>query len=496
MIALLAASGCEQKKRSPRVQWRTCQLDKVSRSAQCTTIKVPIEHPTEAATGTPNNRTGEQGGASKVRRQLEIHVAVVKAVAAEARPDPLYFIAGGPGQGASRVAFSALPALGRIRRHRDIVFVDVRGTGRSGPLDCELFDYDKRLDELFADDWPADDLRKCLDKHAGTQLRAYRTAAIVDDLDLVASRLGHDKVNVYGISYGTRAALAWMQRHPARIRAAILDGVAPPQMTLFTTFARDAQDAFDRLAEDCSANAPCREAFGDVQVTFKKLLDGIPGGGKKVPITHPRTGRPDTVHVTKLGVAAAIRGLLYSADLQALIPLSIADAAAGDFTPLVTQTLTLGEGAAKTSSFGLLFTITCAEDVHRFTAADLAREASGTFLGAAIAEQMQRGCAIWSKETDETTWRNFKPMPIPTLLLSGRLDPVTPPRWGELAAKSLSVSRHVVVPGAAHGSHSTGCVPRLMGEFLERPDPADLDAKCAHESVRPPFFLRRTGPQP
>ncbi len=491
MLALLLTvtglfGGCERSPSTggpasanqPALDWRPCRLPRIAQALRCTTVDV-----------------AEVPGASQPVT-LGLHVAVAGALRPEKDKEPLYFIAGGPGQGASRVAFNVLPALTRIRRDRDIVFVDVRGTGRSGPLECDLTSADDDFDQIFAADWPLERVRKCRRQHQGRHLAAYRTATIVADLEAVAARLGHSQVNVYGISYGTRVALQWMGSHPTRIRAAILDGVAPPQMTLFASFAEDAQATLDKLAADCRADGVCSEHFGDVRLTLTKLLQQFSIAPRTVHMQHPRTGELASVPVTRAGLAMAVRSLLYSADLQSLLPLALADAATGDFASLAAQTLTLTGSAEDTTSFGLLLEIACAEDVPRLSATDGQRGAS-TFLAEVLVEQMKEACRAWgAAEVDVPPQRAPVTSDVPTLLLSGALDPVTPPRWGAIAAKTLTKSAHVTVANAAHGSFSVGCVPQLMAEFIGNGSGDGIDFSCAREGKRPPFFLRRTGPAP
>ncbi len=471
------------------IDWRSCRLPRVSQAAKCATIAVP-----------------ELRGAEKPG-SVRLHVAVVPAISATPQPDPLYFIAGGPGQGASEVAFQALPALGRIRRSRDLVFVDVRGTGRSEALKCDLFDSEDALERLFDERFPKDELAACIEAHKGRRLGGYRTAAIVADLVQVADRLGHAKVNVYGISYGTRVALQWLRQDAnesgaKRLRSVILDGVAPPPMVLFSSFARDAQAAFDKLADDCLADRGsgsdgkgCGDRFGDVRKTLKMLLEA-----SDPPVTatviHPTEGREVRVELRRAGVAMAVRSLMYSADLQALLPLALHDAARGDAGPLVTQALTLAQGAADASSFGMMFAVVCAEDVPYIRPADIAAEASTTVFGAVIAEQMRQVCRAWPGDRSAPLNREPVRSEVPTLLLSGALDPVTPARWGSAAARTLSNSAHVLVPAAGHGTFGTGCVPRLMGEFVGAASVDALDTSCVNDSKRPPFFIARTGPAP
>ncbi len=401
----------------------------------------------------------------------------------------MFFIAGGPGQAASAVAHHVLPGLARTRRTRDLIFVDLRGTGRSGALACQAGGGDLRT--LFAAEIPVAELRACLTGYAA-DVRQYTTAHVVEDLEAVRRALGAPQVNVVGVSYGTRVALSWMRAHPRALRAAVLDSVAPPQMMLFGPFARDAQRAWTLLVRDCHADTDCRARFPGLPRALTAVLDELEARPRTVTVDHPVTGLPAQVSLTRAGVAMAVRGLLYSADLAALLPLALDQALAGDWRPLVAQTLALSEGAEDTTSLGLMLSTVCAEDVPRLSSP--AGEDDDTFLGSAAVRWARSACAVWTHATVGPEVRAPVRSDVPTLLLSGEADPVTPPRWATLAAKTLSRHRHLVFTGQGHSVGRLGCAPRAVADFLASADPSAV--RCARETTRPAFFLSPTGPKP
>lgn len=494
MFALCSAAGCgrapapHEKLHRAGVEWTPCRLPRVSELLRCTSVDAPLHAGGERLPGRNAHRS------KGVPLRIKLHVAVADALSAEKRADPLYFIAGGPGQASSGVAHGVLAALSKIRRHRDIVFVDVRGTGRSEPLNCDLDPADP-LAELFADQWRVERVAACKRRHAHRDLTAFRTERIVEDLRHVAETLGHRTVNLYGISYGTRVALEWMRQAPKNLRSVILDGVVPPQMTLFQSFATDAQGALDKLAVDCLGESACKRRFGDVRLLLDRLLISLAKGPRDVEIAHPRTGARTTVRVTATGLVVALRSLLYSADLQALVPLALASAVTGDYAPLAAETLAISDGAASTTSMGLLFEVACAEDVTQ-TEVELADGATITFLGASLINQVRRACEAWRPQVVQKRDTRAVSSSVPTLLLSGALDPVTPHRWAQLAAVGLANAKLIEVGGAAHGTLATGCVPRLMAQFIDLATADGLDASCAEQTLRPAFFLSRSGPAP
>ena len=205
-------------------------------------------------------------------RTIDLTIVVIPAVSGSHEPDPLFFLAGGPGQAATDVADTVLARLAEVRRSRDIVFVDQRGTGGSGRMSCALFergpDEEASSESLQFDAFPLDDLRDCLaEVESVADPRHYTTPVAMDDLDDVRAALGYETINLYGGSYGTRAGLIYMRRHPERVRTAVLDGLAPVSMRLPSSMDADAQRALDRLFADCAADPGCREAFPDLPET-------------------------------------------------------------------------------------------------------------------------------------------------------------------------------------------------------------------------------------
>jgi len=147
-------------------------------------------------------------------------------------------------------------------------------------------------------------------------------------------------------------------------------------------------------------------------------------------------------------------------------------------------------------SAGMFLSVVCAEDLSRVSQSEAAEQTQGTFLGAGWLSRLREQCSEWGAAILPEAY--FAPITgnVPSLLLSGNLDPVTPPRWGELVRGALSPSRHVVVPGAGHGVTSQGCVPDLIHEFLDSLDPTALDASCVERLERPAFFTSLEGPSP
>lgn len=424
-------------------------------------------------------------------RLLPLRVVVIPAKGA-ARHAPLYFLAGGPGQAASVAFAPLLPLFEDLGEHRDFVFVDQRGTGSSAPLRCD--DDTKTLPERLETEVDTAKLRECLASFTADTTR-YLTTIAIDDLDAVRAALGHERIDLYGGSYGTRAALVYARQYPDRVGKLVLDGVAPVDMAMPISFARDAQAALDHMFADCAAEPACATAFPDAAGAFAKWLATLASadadGETSVAVTDPRTGESEQVQLTRELVGASIRGILYAPALTAMLPYVLDRAENGDPSPLFALSLAIGDSAAESMAQGMLFSVVCSEDVPFLDDATIARETGGTFLGDTVVELFRDACSVWTTTPLPSGYRDPVASDAPTLVLSGALDPVTPPRWGEHVLAHLPNGRHVVVPSAGHGTIQVECVRGIVGAFL---DGLELDTTCLDEQRRPPFFIDFAGP--
>jgi pimeloyl-ACP methyl ester carboxylesterase len=445
------------------------------------------EGPPDAYCGTYTvfeNRTAQSG------RTIDLKIVVAPALRRDPKLDPLFIFEGGPGGGAATLASLRIPMFARYQRDRDVVLVDQRGTGESNPLDCAT--EDDQDDDLNTDNYPVDRYRRCLE-----QLKAdaqyYTTSIAMDDIDDVRRFLGYDLINLWGGSYGTRAALVYLKQHEPSVRSVILDGVAPPDMRLPLYMARDGQRALDRLIEDCARDTlGCARAYPALRQTVANLWQQL-SKKPRVTFTHPRTGLTKTITVSQRLVASIVFQSLYSPEVTALLPRLLTDAAEGNFQGLfaLAYSTDLPKGAM---SEGMFLSVVCAEDVPRITPEDIVRESEGRFMGSAMFDTRLKPCEFWPRGTVPGDYYEPVRSSRPVLLFSGEDDPVTPPSWGEHVARSLTNAKHIVVPGAGHITLMRGCVSDLVGQFLDAASPAGLDASCVNALRRPPFFTTYTGP--
>ncbi|UCE84753.1 MAG: alpha/beta fold hydrolase, partial [Deltaproteobacteria bacterium] len=424
-------------------------------------------------------------------RRLDLFVGVVPAVAGQPEPDPLVLLAGGPGQAATE-SFVTLPqAFTRIGRRRDIVLLDQRGTGRSHPLDCEV-----PADLARAPGGAATLARRCLAAiSVDADPRLYTTGVAVEDLEAVRRALGYEQLNLYGISYGSRVALAYLRRYPERVRSAILDGVVPADVALGPGMAQSAQDSLDATLARCEADAACAAAFPELRAHFAALAARLEADPIELALRDPASGEPTRVRMTRDRLAGAVRLLSYAPETTALLPLLIETAYRGDdLAPLAAQSLILERQLAESFSYGMQFSVACTEDVPFADRAPAALEA--TYLGSHPFDLLREVCAHWPVGVRAADFREPVVSDVPVLLLSGELDPITPPDHAERAARTLRRSRHLVAPGQGHGVAIRGCIPGLMSRFVEAGNADAIDADCIARMEPVPFFLRMSGPAP
>src|SRR5688572_24713674 len=248
-----------------------------SANAQCGTLTVP------------ENRTTNRG------RTIGLRVVVLPATGRDRAPDPVFFIAGGPGSSiVADAGFLARHPSG-LRERRDFVLVDQRGTGGSAALDCPFYGPPDSLQSFLGHFMPVDAVRRCREMFAAERdLTQYTTTVAAQDLDDVRAALGAERINLSGGSYGTRASQEYMRRFPNRVRSATLFGLVPPSLHMPQHFARDAQRSLDAVIAECAADVACRAAFPNLQDDARRAFDRLRQSPATVTVPHPRTRQSAT----------------------------------------------------------------------------------------------------------------------------------------------------------------------------------------------------------
>jgi pimeloyl-ACP methyl ester carboxylesterase len=476
LVLLVFVCSCTGKSEQSAIdRLHPCSSDEAPIDAYCGTMSVF------------ENRDTKQG------RKIDLRIVVLPALSSDFKPDPVFFLAGGPGQGAAELARPLRELFRRIQTDRDIVLVDQRGTGKSNPLNCRS--QSESLKEINEPDQTGlDRLRRCMEQY-DADLRLYTTSIAMDDLDDVRAYLGYDKINVYGGSYGTRAALVYLRQHEPHVRAMIIDGVAPPDMRLPLFFARDAQRAFDLLVADCAKDEECNTLYPNLADRTRALIARLEKAPVRTRLVHPRTGIAEDVTVNAGLVTGTIFGALYSPLAASLVPALIERAQHGDFQGMLALALS-GEAAGDNMSLGMQLSVICAEDAPRIKPEEAEHETSNTIFGKNLLATRMKACEFWPKGKVPADYYAPVQSQVPTLVLSGELDPVTPPSWGAQVAKTLPNSRHLIAPGTGHGVITRGCGIRIMKNFIDSGTVQGLDDSCLRVLKRPPFFLTPAGPNP
>lgn len=416
-------------------------------------------------------------------RLIMLHVAVVQAIKRSPEPDPLFILAGGPGQSAIEVFPAISSSLFRIHEKRDIILVDQRGTGKSNPLRC----LDPEADETLGDEQVIAFLQDC-PKKLDADLRYYTTDIAMQDLDIVRSALGYESINLFGVSYGTRAALTYLKMYPERVRSVVLDAVVDPAFVLYADVAQDGQAALELFFTRCEADEACRSTFPDLRSEFDAILQKLEETPVEVTISHPVTGKPLEMTVTRRTFTDIIFNTLYSPDLVAMLPLAIHQAYAEEnYAPLISQAYLLDSGVYD----GMFYAVACTEDAPLVSTSDEAESIFGN-----NAQAFVEVCEAWPKGDPVPIVRSTVDSDVPVLMLSGEADPITPPRHAEQLAPSFSNSIHLIFNDMGHGNSSSQCTAKILDSFIESASVNGLETSCAESVEPPPFFVDFSGPQP
>ncbi len=397
-------------------------------------------------------------------RQIDLRVVVLRARGREVLPDPIVFLTGGPGLGAAEDVRFAARAFRAFRRYQDVVLVDQRGTGRSAPLDCDLYGgggLQPYLDPTF----PAPRVNACLHKLEGRldpgaagisstdtgsrdaerhrDLTQYTTAVAMDDLAQVLTTLGYGQADIIGVSYGTRAALVFLRRHPDRVRTVTAVSVVPPGKPIMLAAPR--------------ATARALAAAGASQ-EIDTLMARLRRAPVRVTLWNWRRLRRETVTIGPRGFAERVFSLFYSASSgRHVVPL-LRQAIAGDWTPFARVALAESRARRSDRSVGMTLSVLCAEDAPRFAGVDTAALAAQSPLGLPVAGELLTACADWPRGPVDSAPSGLTP---PVLFVSGALDPATPPEWADSVSAQLPNSATIVVPGAGHSPGNEATLDRI-----------------------------------
>lgn len=467
----LAAQETAAKPRTIHQKLEPCKVEGLDEEVLCGTLSVW------------ENRAARSG------RKIDLYMVVVPAKSPNPVPDPVFYISGGPGYGSAGAAADLAQFLGGLHQDRDMVFLDQRGTGKSHPLKCDLPGSYDDLQTLVRELFPMAALRACQPKLAAqADLTQYTTDIAMDDLDEVRAWLGYERINLFGGSYGSRAAQVYMRRHPEHVRSAVLAGVTIMDTKMPFYHARKAQESIDKLFDDCAREEACRTAFPDLRGDLWKVIERLDKGPVRQTVKHPKTGQQVTVELSKSAFTTTLRAMQYSPFLSLRIPRFLHRAAQGDFEPMVLETIRDRDDDGW--AIGMYLSVTCPEDVARIDPQAVPAAIAGTYQGDDRIRQQVEACSFWPRATLPAS--SFEPLTsvAPTLILTGWFDPATPPEWAVEVARHLPNSLNVVMRDASHGPGglaNVDCYGQMIVDFIANGTPYGLDTSCTQEMKRPPF---------
>ena len=475
LVLTLPCASAVTQNAAKTIRLNDCDVQGVQGKAKCGTLEVY------------EDRAAQKG------RKINLNIVVLPATTAQREPDPFFYFAGGPGSASTEDAAGIAQAFAKIREHRDLVFVDQRGTGRSNPLNCDLFnpnDPQSYLGYFF----PLDDVRKCrTELESKADLKLYVTTIAMDDIDDARAALGYDRINIFGASYGTRAALTYLKRHPQHVRTLLLQGVSPTNHFIPGDFPKQTERALQGVLSECVADLECNKAFPNIKAETQAVLAQLIKGPVEVEIQKPQSTDRVKVKLSRDLAAEAIRYLLYSPVPASRVPLIIHLAAQGDFVHLTRAALEFRTNLVATGSNGMYLSVTCAEDLPWIKPGEGERMAANTFLGDYRLREQREACALWPRATIESDYSQPVQSDVPVLIVTGEWDPVTPPSNGDATAKSLKNSVHIVVPHVGHGLgglEGIDCIDRISTEFVERGNAKDIDTSCVKNIRRKGFAMK------
>ncbi len=445
-----------------------------SAAARCGTLEVP------------ENPADPEG------RKISLHIGLAPASGRTTEPDPVFFFAGGPGQAASETWVMLRPVLNKIRKSRDIVMIDQRGTGQSNKLACssELAeDLNQEIDlELIRTE-----TEKCLAELDGDP-RFYTSTIAMGDYNRVRQAMGYDKINIMGVSYGTRTAQVYLREFPETVRTVTLDSVVPMQLALGQEHAPMLDHSVYSVFADCANDETCNALYPGHAEELNELFISLREQPQMISLINPVSGEHQEMHLTADTLAVAIRFLSYSSETQALIPLLVHEALeTGELGRLASQAILVMTGLNEMLSRGMELSVLCSED---YPAIDFSADYSKTLMGNLFLEIIDLQCKVWPHGEVPTDFHQPVVSELPVLLMSGERDPVTPPHYAAQAAETYSNSLNLVAKGQAHSVMKNICLRDITTEFIEKGSVEDLDTRCV-ERIRPaPFFTSLLGPDP
>ena len=432
--------------------------------------------------------------------EIRLAVAIINSLESTPEADPLFMEQGGPGGSTIDSFLKQFSVNNRLRANRDIVLLEQRVTLYSSPsLVCPEIDQmtldtlEKDLTQDEAASLSLQATEACHDRLAsqGVDLSDFTSLENAQDLESLRQALGYEKINLYGVSYGTLLALHYLKMYPQSLRSVILDGVLPPQINFLLQTTSTIDESLKNLFAACQADADCQRDYPELEMTFFSLVDKFNENPATFPMTDPDSGITYLAVIDGDSFMNAIAQMLYGTSIIPALPRVIYDASASEFG-FLSRILTLII-FDRTLAYGMYYSVLCAEDADF-----LAGEQVLDGVNPSVIEVMQRGpqdflqtCKIWNVESLDNSVDLPASSNVPVMLLSGAFDPVTPPKYAKAAAETLENAFLVTFPNGGHGQAFEGeCQDQIILDFLDNPNVAP-DTSCVEGLGGPDFYTSR-----
>lgn len=412
-------------------------------------------------------------------RTIQLPVYTLPSFADTPEPDPVVFLAGGPGQDAAIFAYytdSFMP----FRFSRDVIILEQRGTLLANPsLMCP--EYGVTIAEGYLSDLPvqeavqpaADALLQCRANYQaqGIDTNAYTTTENAADLEDLRVAMGYEQWNLYGASYGSNLALIAMRDHPDGLRSVIIESVHPATTNFFPDTPVNVANALYGSFAICAADPDCAAAYPDPEAALFEVVDRL----NETPLEITTRDLPQNIFLNGRAYLFVLFNTLYQTYYLHELPRIIYDNLDGDFGDIsaIAQSYLYSWGDFATV---MHYTIQCTERLAYDTLDEF--EAASDSLDPRLADMTDMDNFVtWAicQGMDGLYLNPADNEPIvsdvPTLLISGQYDPVTPPINGDVALETLSRGQHFVIPDAAHTpSFAIPCARQMMAMFVDAPE--------------------------
>lgn len=405
-------------------------------------------------------------------RKIDLNIVVIPAVHKGISKPPIFCLEGGPGMSVTTGASFYADSINYYRLDHDVVLIDVRGTGGSNPLHCRQLQFKKGLEQHFTEMYPVDDVKDCYDSLSKlADLSQYTTTNMAIDIEETRKWLGYDKIKLFGVSFGGRLAQAYMKMYPGSVESCVLWSPATTSSRMPLYFAQHADESLAKLFEDCKSDSLCNLNFPNIKAEFKDLIER----GRERPFVYKLKRQDD--QITEITIPwysfhTKIRSLMYSPSGLRQIPFVIHQSYLGNWQHFISL-------FPKESSYddfiaeGLYLCVTCAEDVPYITKEETDSLSAGTFMGDYRIQQQINACDQWARGVVPDDFFEPTKSTIPTLILSGYFDPVTPPSMMLEIAQTLPNSYLISIPTMSHifdGLNNPECFDRMVVDFFNKSD--------------------------